>query len=103
MDIYYQVKHRLLAPTLAIKFDTSHWFPVVQTDGHVITKISQMVAPLASLSSYVFEPRTATGSGQFAILSRHFEQFFFNKISIRVKKLSNTNLVAFWHVKKEKG
>ena len=40
------VKHRLLAPTLARKFDISHWFPR-DTDGlgmygHVITKISRM-------------------------------------------------------------
>ena len=26
MDVYYQVKHKLLAPTLARKFDISHWF-----------------------------------------------------------------------------
>ena len=25
MDVYYQVKHRLQAPTLARKFDISHW------------------------------------------------------------------------------
>ena len=27
MVVYYQVKHRLQAPTLARKFDISHWFP----------------------------------------------------------------------------
>ena len=26
MDVYDQVKHRLRAPTLARKFDISHWF-----------------------------------------------------------------------------
>ena len=27
MDVYHQVKHRLRAPTLAWKFDISHWLP----------------------------------------------------------------------------
>ena len=27
MDVYYQVKPRLQAPTLARKFDISHWLP----------------------------------------------------------------------------
>ena len=27
MDVYYQVKNKLQAPTLARKFDISHWFP----------------------------------------------------------------------------
>ena len=40
------VKHRLLAPTLARKFDISHWFPrgtdALGMYGHVITKISRM-------------------------------------------------------------
>ena len=27
MNVYYQVKHRLQTPTLARKFDISHWFP----------------------------------------------------------------------------
>ena len=26
MDVCYQVKHKLLAPNLARKFDISHWF-----------------------------------------------------------------------------
>ena len=41
MDVYYQVKHRLQAPTLARKFDISYWFACVadgRVDGHVITK-----------------------------------------------------------------
>ena len=45
MDVYHQVKHRLQAPTLARKFDISHWIPC-GADGrayaHVITKISRM-------------------------------------------------------------
>ena len=45
MDVYYQVKHRLQAPTLARKFDISHWFPSGadrRTYGQSITKISGM-------------------------------------------------------------
>ena len=38
MDVYYQVEHRLQAPKLAFHID----FSVVWTDGHMITKISQM-------------------------------------------------------------
>ena len=57
MDDYYQVnqgysllvKHRLLAPTLARKFDISHWLLPFGRDGlgmysHVITKISRMAS-----------------------------------------------------------
>ena len=34
MDVYYQVKNRLRAPTLARKLDISHFgLPVVRTDG----------------------------------------------------------------------
>ena len=36
MNVYYQVKHRLQTPTLARKFDISHWFPVVQTAGQLV-------------------------------------------------------------------
>ena len=49
MDVYYQVKHRLQAPTLARKFHIftfSHWFPYGeegQAYSHMITmKTSQM-------------------------------------------------------------
>ena len=41
MDVYYQLKHRLMATTLTRKFDISHWF-LCGADGraygHVITK-----------------------------------------------------------------
>ena len=51
MDVYYQVKNRLRAPTLARKLDISRFgLPVVRTDGwlgiwlvdHVINKISRI-------------------------------------------------------------
>ena len=49
MHVYYQVKHRVQAPTLARKFDISHWFPFGaggradrRTYRHVIAKICRM-------------------------------------------------------------
>ena len=43
---YYQVKHRLQAPTLFRNFDITHWFRLSadgRVDGRVITKISRMM------------------------------------------------------------
>ena len=56
-----------------------------------------------SLSSDVFERWTSTGSRIFALLIRDFEQIFEQIVSIRVKKLSNTNLVVSRNIKREKG
>ena len=54
---------------------------------------------LASLSNDIFEQRTSTGRVDiFALLSRAFEQVFGLIVSIRVKTLSNTNLVASRHI-----
>ena len=50
----------------------------------------------------VFERRTSTGSGLFALLSRDFEQIWGQIVSLRVKTLSNTNLVVPRHIKKKK-
>ena len=49
-----------------------------------------------------FERRTSTGSGLFALLSRDFEQIWGQIVSLRVKTLSNTNLVVPRHIKKKK-
>ena len=57
---------------------------------------------LGSLSSKVFERQMLTGSCLFALLSRDFEQFFGQIVSIRVKTLSNTNLVAARYIESEK-
>ena len=57
---------------------------------------------LGSLSSDVFERRTSTGSGLFALFSLDFEQIFEQNVSLRVKTLSNTNLVASRYIKREK-
>ena len=57
-----------------------------------------------SLSSGVFERSTLTGSGLFfAHLSHDFEQTFSHIVSIRVKTLSNTNLVSSRNIKRKKG
>ena len=43
MDVNYQVTHRLPVPTLARKFDISHWFPYGanwRAHGDVVTQIS---------------------------------------------------------------
>ena len=45
---------------------------------------------------------TSTGSGLLANLSCDFEQTFRQIVSIRVKTLSNTNLVASMYIKGEK-
>ena len=58
---------------------------------------------LGSLSSDVFERRTSTGSGRFALLSHDFEQIFGQIVSIRIKTLGNKNTVASRLIKREKG
>lgn len=40
---------------------------------------------LGSFSSDVFEPRTSTGRGLFALLSRNFEQILGQIVSLREK------------------
>ena len=56
-----------------------------------------------SLSSDVFEPWTSTESWRFSLLSHDSERFFGKVVSIGVKTLSNTNLVALGYIKREKG
>ena len=59
---------------------------------------------IGCLNSDVFERRTSTGSGLFALLSRDFEQIFGQIVSIRIKTLvGNTNMVASRLIKREKG
>ena len=51
----------------------------------------------------VFERRTSTGCGLFAPFSRDFEQILGQNVPLRVKTLSNTNLVALrYSLKKRK-
>ena len=49
---------------------------------------------IGSLSRDVFERRTSTESGLFALLSRNFENIFGQIVSIRVKK--NLALQIWW-------
>ena len=56
---------------------------------------------LGSFSNDVFERRTVTGCGLFAILVRNFDQIFRQIVSMRVKALENTNSVASRHIKRE--
>ena len=62
-----------------------------------------LVSYLGVLSSDVSERRTSTGNGLFALLDHDFEQMFGQIVSVRVKTLSDTDLVASRHLKREKG
>ena len=44
----------------------------------------------------------STGSGLFALFSRDFEQILRQNLSLRVKTLSHTYLVASRYIKREK-
>ena len=59
--------------------------------------------PIGSLSSDVLERRMLNGSGRFALLSPGFEQMFGQIVSIRMKTIGNTNMVASRLIKREKG
>ena len=64
---------------------------------------SAALQPLpGSLRSDIFEQHTSTESGLFAPLSCDFEQTFRQVVSIRVKTLSHTNLVASMYITEEK-
>ena len=58
---------------------------------------------LGSLSSDVFERRTSTGNGRFALLSRDFEQIFGQIVSVRIKTLGKINTIASRLIKRGKG
>ena len=58
--------------------------------------------PIGSLSSDVLERRMLNGSGRFALLSPDFEQMFGQIVSIRMKTIGNTNMVASRLIKREK-
>ena len=61
------------------------------------------LSTIGSLSSDVFERRTSTGNGRFALLSRDFEQIFGQIVSIRIKTLGNINTLASRLIKRGKG
>ena len=60
----------------------------------VLTANWALVGTLGSLSSGVFETRTATGGDQFAFQDTCFPQIFILIISNGEKKLSNVNVVV---------
>ena len=57
---------------------------------------------IGSLSNDVYERRMSTGSGPFSSLDDGFAQIFNQIVSIRVKKLSNTNFISSRDIKREK-
>ena len=61
-----------------------------------------MVHVLGSLSNTVFEQQTSTGSGLFASLGSGLVETLGLIVFIREKKLSNTDLYASRHMKREK-
>ena len=62
-----------------------------------ISELNTM-APLGSQSMTFL----GDGSGLFVPFDRDLEQILGQIVSIRVKTLSNKNLVASWHIKREK-
>ena len=57
---------------------------------------------LGSLSNSVFERQTSTGSGLFTTVSSGLVETLGLIVFIREKTLSNTNLLASRHIKREK-
>ena len=56
-----------------------------------------------SKSNDVSERRASTRSSLFEFYGRDFEQILGQIVSVRVKTLSNINLVASRHINREKG
>ena len=61
-----------------------------------------MLGELGSLSNNIFEQRMSTGNGLFTLFGSDFEQILGQIVSLRVKTLSNINLVASRHIKRDK-
>ena len=58
---------------------------------------------VGSKSNDLFERRASTRSSLFEFYGRDFEQILGQIVSVRVKTLSNINLVASRHINREKG
>ena len=56
---------------------------------------------IVSLTKDDFELRNSTGSGLFELFSRDFKQILGQIVSIRVKILRHTNVVASRQIKRE--
>ena len=61
-----------------------------------------MLWELGNLSNNVFERFTSTRNGLFTLFGSDFEQILGQIVSLRVKTLSNTNLVQRQDILKEK-
>ena len=79
----------------------SFFFLSLVTVPEVFAKVATWT--IVSFISDVFERRTSTGSRVFALFGRDFEQILGHMVSLRIKTLSNTNVVASKHIKREKG
>ena len=73
---------------------------MAKTSG-TVTRDRRKYWPIGSLKG-VFERRTLTGSGRFTFLSGGFAQILSQIVSIRVKKLSNTNSISSKDIQREK-
>ena len=60
-------------------------------------------ALIGSLNKDVFERRMSTGNWLFELFGSDFEQILGQIVSLTVKTLSNTNLVASGYFKRERG
>ena len=93
-DRFFYVHVVIQATRYVEEFNTLSWWGV--------SSVSVTPKAIGSLSSDVFERRTSTGSGRFALLSRDFEQILGQIVSIRIKTLGNTNMVASRLIKRGK-
>ena len=73
---------------------------MAKTSG-TVTRDRRKYWPIGSLKG-VFERRTSTGSGRFTFLSGGFAQILSQNVTIRVKKLSNTNFISSRDIQREK-
>ena len=64
--------------------------------------VSGIIIGPGNLSKGVFQRHTSTKDGLFTFLSGGFAQIFSQIVSMRAKKLSNTNFLSSRHVKREK-
>ena len=69
-------------------------FPMPLAISHFFLTYIYRLAIFGSLSKGVFEQRTSTGGVLFAFFGNGFVHIFEQLVSIRVKKPSNTNLIA---------
>ena len=79
--------HHMINATIANGGESPETANTVMTQG--VKTADWQGTTIVSLSSDVFERRTSTGSGLFALLSRDLDQIFGQIVSIRIKALDN--------------